>query len=973
MSIGTPERVTGEPGARLGGVLSGADERVPVPERRDETPHGPQWAEEETPVSAALTSLASFLSACAAAYAAGSLFDGFAPVLVAVMGAALGSGMIWLSLRTRRPAAVQFLTVPVAVIAGALLLLPDARGGSANLPSLVAEALRSGGITQPPVPFDPGWRFLLLVMMAVLGGGAAALATGLNRVKLGVFLPVPILFGALMAQSGDASVLPTVISLVLLVAGLGVAFGVELAREGATSGRFELRRLAKGAASLVVLVALIGGITQIGFLFPEASQRRVIPPERPRPAPPEPDREIFVVSSLRQLPWRIGVLDVYDGRGWLTPPFDTARLLEIGADGAVPDAPNVPGAPVGSVAGPKPGQVVALTVTFTVSDIRGHVVPVVANLDRVTAQGFRIEYDPRTQTLRLPAERASRGLSYSVQAPLPPRGEDLAEAPEPPEQMKEFLSVPTVPSEIAELIAQAPRGADLFTRLQFVREKLYEKVVAKGAGQPTDVPPARVVELLAGKAGTPFEITAAEALLARWVGVPSRIGYGYFGGDTKSGTLLSIRPRHGATWLETYFQGYGWVPIVGTPPRAQSSLSRADKNTNPAVRPSENLTLFSYVPVRLKSIRLLYTIVQYWVGRVIPFALLGLLGLWLYPGFVKSVRAARRRRWAHAGGFSDRILVAYAGFRDTAFDFNVGHPTLTPIEFLSKTEPDTEHSELAWLVTRGLWGDLARDLRKEDAAVAEEMARSLTGRLRAVQPGMNRILAFASRNSLRAPFTDETPNLWWPAVSMRTRVRVRAGRVARRLGRVGRRAAPATGTMLLALALSGCVQDVSLASQDSANLPDRLVPQTLSGLNFRREPVMERPYTTPDPDALVSGARVFSVRRETEVIAALQVVAFKRSVASRQREARAGVLEGLGGGQFDLQRIGSDLVYVQRLPEQQFFLWFPSKGAYYELFIARSDFEDATQTFADILAYQRGEDAGEVVHAPVDARRGSEG
>ena len=50
-------------------------------------------------------------------------------------------------------------------------------------------------------------------------------------------------------------------------------------------------------------------------------------------------------------------------------------------------------------------------------------------------------------------------------------------------------------------------------------------------------------------------------------------------------------------------------------------------------------------------------------------------------------------------------------------------------------------TELAWLVTRALWGDLQRDLRDEDVVFAEEAAASLRRRLRGAQPMYNRVLA----------------------------------------------------------------------------------------------------------------------------------------------------------------------------------------------------------------------------------------
>lgn len=971
MTTETFPRAAEEEGVPKLGELLASPEELPSSTVQRPDDGGDEDEPEAARINPSLTCAATLMSSVAAGYASARVFEGAAAVGVAVLGAALGTGMVWLSFRTKRPALLQSLIFPLAVVAGAILVMGDASGGSANLPGLVAEALRSGGISQPPVPFDPGWRFLLVVMMAVLSGGTAAVAIALNRIKVAVFLPVPVLFGGLMAHSGEGSIIPTIVSLVLLAVALALGFGVELAREGATSARFEVRRLGRGLVSLVALVAVLGGLTQLGFLFPEASQRRVIPPERPRPAPPEPDREIFLVTSDRQLPWRIGVLDVYDGRGWLTPPFDTDRLVDLPSGTSIPKSSGIAGAPIGEYRLPTDGRPGAVRVTFRISDVRGHVVPAAANPRKVTRQGFDMLYDPRTQTLRLPEQRARKGMTYTVEAVPPPNGSDLSKAVPPPEELKEFLNAPRAPSEVAELIAAAPPGVDRFTRLQFVREKMYEKVVAKGAGQPTDVPPARVVELLAGKPGTPFEITAAEALIARWVGVPARIGYGYFGGDAKEPDVASIRPRHGATWLEAYFQGFGWVPIVGTPPRAQSSLSASSKNRNPSVKPSENLTLYSYVPVRLKSIQLIYTVVRYWAGLLIPAVLSALLAIWLYPGLVKVLRSGRRKRWARQIGLKERILVAYAAFRDAAFDLGVGHPTLTPLEFLKMVQPDKEHDELAWLVTRGLWGDLVRDLNDQDAALAEEMAASLVKRVRSLQPGMSRLMAFASRNSLRNPFTDEIPNLWWPTPSIRSRIKDRIRRVLSPLSGTLRRILPATTMILIVLLLSGCVQDVDLASK-AAPLPSRPVPPELNGLTFSREASMELPYRSRDPDVLVGDALVFSVRRQTEVLGALQIVGFKRSLGEREKEARAGVLQGLGGSQFELRRVGKDLIYVQTLPEQQLFLWFPPKGSYYELLVARRDFEGAAQVFADVLAHQRGEASTKIADAP-DPRRGSDG
>src|ERR1044072_5652366 len=93
--------------------------------------------------------------------------------------------------------------------------------------------------------------------------------------------------------------------------------------------------------------------------------------------------------------------------------------------------------------------------------------------------------------------------------------------------------------------------------------------------------------MLAGsKEGTPYEIVAAQAMLARWAGVPSRIGYGFDGGEVSGGDAtgnraaraegppnkLEVRPKNGASFPEVFFPKYGWLPVIGTPTKAKPTV-----------------------------------------------------------------------------------------------------------------------------------------------------------------------------------------------------------------------------------------------------------------------------------------------------------------------------------------------------------------------------------------------------------------
>jgi hypothetical protein len=673
------------------------------------------------------------------------------------------------------------------------------------------------------------------------------------------------------------------------------------------------------------------------------------------------------------------VLDVYDKNGWLTPPFDVSRFETIPSSGQVRagsqpgELPALP-APVGAAA--------TQQVQFNVADIGGHALPDVANPLAIPHGGFKLQYDPRTQALRLPDDRATNGMSYTEIAPTLPTAAQLQHAGPVPANLREYLKVPPAPTYVQDILDQAPKG-DAFTRLQYLRNLYYKRLQAAGAGNPVRVSPQRVEDFMRGKPASPFEIVAGEVLLARWSGVPARLGYGYYSTTPAHGNVYSIRPVDGAVWLEAYFDHFGWVPIVGTPPKAQASLDTQLKKHDPSVQSSDLLDLKVYVPIKLSTYQLLFSIVRYWLIRALPVLLgLVLVGLF-YPGLIKIARRAKRRRWANQRDLPERLAVAYAELRDAANDLNLGDITLTPLEFVAATEDDAEHRELAWLASRALWGDLARDLRVEDVDAAEEMAASVTKRIRQASPAMNRVVAFGSRASLRDPYCVQIPNLWpnWHPVR----------RVRKALGAVWRRAsAPLRGRRLLRLprlvtaalamlGVSSCVAHGPVSSQ-AGQLPAHIIPVSASVLavpdvTFREEPTAEAQYSHPGRAALVLPGKVWSIHQGAQTQADLQMAAFKPQYSARMPKVRRGVLLNIAQHNFQLTRLGDQKVYVANLPSEIVLLWFSPDGRYYELMDARPQFTSAESLFVSLLAYQQGTHSTTTVTAGVpqpDPRQGGD-
>lgn len=909
-------------------------------------------------VNPLMATLAALLATVGAAWVIGSVFASGLARLTAVAGAVLGALLVALSYRTRRPSVVQLLVLPLSLVVGALLVLPDTDGDLGELPGFIRAAFEDGGLSHPPVPFDPGWRVIVVVLCAALVAAAASTAVTFASAHLAVAVPLLVVMGGMLVQPDRGETLTAVVALIFVLAALGVSVGAQLGRDGATSGRFEFRRLARAGVVVAVLAVGLAGVSQVGFLFPASSGDDVIEPRRPGIAADAATDVVFTVREPKQSNhiWRTGVLDVYgeDEGAWLTPPYDPDRYVDLPESGAVPG---------------KSSDAKTYTAEVTIEDTTGRALPVAG--DALSLTGTSAEYDPRTDTFQSTG-RLGEGTSYTVTSAVID-----AKALTRPGTVAEFLEAPPVPPLVRQLLLTAPDDSAA-ARLEFARSKMYENVVSQGSGEPVDVSADRAQQIIVqkGTKATPYEIAAADALLARWVGIPARIGYGYYtaGKQAEKDGVIDVRPEDAAIWLETNYDGVGWVPALKTPKRTPPPTDEAPQNQRPDVSASGERALLVYVPTRVQKVELAYEVIGYWVLVTLPW-IVGLLLVWMwYPAFLKVLRRGKRRRWALARGHRERIAVAYSDFRDVANDFGVGHPTDTPIEFLDAVESDSEHRELAWLVTRALWGDLARGLREEDAEVAEDLARSLRKRIARAQPPPLRMLAGISRVSLKAPYSKEIPNTW-----PRRRHPLRAG--LRGLNHPFRRTATA-GTAVIAAVfflIGGCADVfVSGGSADPTQASQPKVPEKIQEFRVLRSPSAERVYDQLSEHSLVTDGRVYEVYQGSTRQALLQIAWMKTGIDDRE-QAKREILASIETGEFTFSRIGEERAYVKELVDVRFIVWFAPGDRYYQLLTARKDLAmpDLERVLKGLLAYQRN-DRHQIVNVPEaptlpDARLGIPG
>lgn len=899
-------------------------------------PTGPA-DDERAPLRTSRLLIAAFLGTAAAGWMVAAVFIGPLAPLVALLAAAAGVGSVGLALRQGRPW-VQYLVAPAVFVLGyaVAILLPNPTGITGTVPSLVRAAIRNGGLSQPPIPFDPGWRFMAVVLLGLVGAAAASIAVSFRAPRAALLVPLPVVLAGALNQPKGHELLSGGVALVLLVAGLTVTYSAELAAAGgdAPVGRgFETRQLARGGAGIVAALVALAMLNQASLLFPKAPNNRQAKPQKPKIVALKnvKDRPLFDVVSTVKGPWRLGTLDEYDGSAWLLPPFDPKRTSDLGSGGTVSGG-----------GGPGTGTGAGIQGTFTIRDLSGFSLPGLANPRRIEGARGDVGYDPRLQIFRARRGAPGRGFQYTVTAGPAPIGADIAaRAGGPvPAAFERWVKIPPAPPAVVELLARAP--ANPWERLQFVRNALYEKVVAAGSGVPKDVPPARAVQLLRGGDATPFEIVATEAMLARWAGIPARIGYGFNAGTDKGAAGIEVRPKDGANWLEAYFEGFGWVPVLGVPPKARSSLSSEKKNQQ-AIKPSDRLSLQVYIPLQTPNPLLFFEVVRYWLARAIPLVAGAGAGIFVLAWPVKLWRRRQRRQWAVAHGPGGRIAVVYAEFRDVAMDLGVGEASSTPLTFLDRVAEDEEHQELAWLVTRALWGDLVRDVTDDDAANAEAMAASIGRRLARAQPFAAQGLALVSRASLREPYDGELPNPW-PAPRETSRsIRVRLRR---------RRPAFAALMLVLAAGLTSC--GGGGGHRRAGAMPDRLLPAQLGDLSVSEEPSGVKAFKAAGRNSMVAEGKVLTLRGpDGSVDGALEVGVLRPKYDTKKIDVRRGIRSYIETGQYRWFKVGGrQWVGVQDLAELRLYLWFPPRGDLFEVFQVRPQVTDAKQLVAAAIAYQ---------------------
>ncbi|MFN0028423.1 MAG: transglutaminaseTgpA domain-containing protein [Acidimicrobiales bacterium] len=373
---------------------------------------------------------------------------------------------------------------------------------------------------------------------------------------------------------------------------------------------------------------------------------------------------------------RLAVLDRFDGASWAA----SGEFSRV--DRSLPDGPDLG---VNT-------ETVQQTVTVEALG-PGPWLPAADRPVRFQGNAGAIGLAVESATGVLMAEpTALEGLRYTVTSEVPrPTAGQLA-ALGPPEvtgDMAAFTDVPNLPAEVRELAQQLAGDAQTpYDRLQALQDGLLE-----GYGYNEDVPSGssygRLEQfLIEDRVGYAEQFAAAFATMARSLGYPSRLVYGYLTverstadtadttdtTDTGTGRLLtSITSRQAHVWPEVLLGQSLWVAFEPTPTRVATPPPPGD-GTTPAERaaggivksePSEGSN-----GAGADNAGAFDSTTAWWsTTLVVLLALIAVLGS-VVGGLVLVKRLRRRRRRRRASP-TDRVLGAWAEVTDRLIEIGI--------------------------------------------------------------------------------------------------------------------------------------------------------------------------------------------------------------------------------------------------------------------------------------------------------------
>lgn len=285
----------------------------------------------------------------------------------------------------------------------------------------------------------------------------------------------------------------------------------------------------------------------------------------------------------------------------------------------------------------------------------------------------------------------TEGVSYTARhLSIEPTPEQLTAAPAPPQDLQRtFTALPNLPALVRQTARTVAGTGTHYEQALAIQDYLRstggftysETVSGVEDGSGTDA----VSAFLRGKKGYCVQFASTMAVLARTLGIPSRVAVGFLPGTTKGDGRYTISLQDAHAWPELYFENAGWVRFEPTPARRAPSLPGYAQTdpvapSAPEATPSASASVDSSAGAASRAARPAPERPETpatapttpWFDRI-PWrilAALASLGLLAAAPWLAAV-VIRRRRWSRARTASLRAEAAWDDLRDRLSDLGV--------------------------------------------------------------------------------------------------------------------------------------------------------------------------------------------------------------------------------------------------------------------------------------------------------------
>jgi transglutaminase-like putative cysteine protease len=509
----------------------------------------------------------------------GRLFRGASYVGPVVAAALTGHVLSWAGRRLRTPAIVSIVvalamvflvTVWVVVLGTTAAGLPTV----ATLHSLGADLTRARidfESLRAPVPATPG--FLAVSMFAV---GSIAVASDWIAFRLGTTLEATLpsfslfLFTCALGTArgmtiGVIAYLAALLAFVLTREVTKRSYAATWLTSMVPPSRWALAR----GGPMLAVVAVVGGAI-VGPLLPGSrsaalvgyhngvgsAQRTTISPlvDIGDRLAAQSHTEMFTVRSNAPEYWRLTALDEFDGTIW-----SSNETYRRSGPALAPETPA-------------PGHGHELEQTVSISNLDSVWLP--GAYRPVSVHGVSgVSYDPQSSSLIGPSATSDNTTYDIVSVVSQPSLPELAAAPPVDRSgwVRHYLSLPSIPPLVRSTALRVVRGQstpygkalalqDYFRDGQFT----YDPSVPRGHDNEA------MTQFLTAKRGFCEQFAGTFAVMARVVGLPSRVAVGFTPGQLERDGRYHVFGGDAHAWPEIYMGAQlGWVSFEPTPGRGQ--------------------------------------------------------------------------------------------------------------------------------------------------------------------------------------------------------------------------------------------------------------------------------------------------------------------------------------------------------------------------------------------------------------------